>query len=454
MPTVPFSSRLSPQYVATAGQTDFAAAFPALVSGVTGSFTGISMRLVRQTTVSTLVLGEDFNIVGASPSGFTARLVAQSAAGDLLQIYGTLTPERDQALTPGGAIQTKVLETDADRFQVQLQEQARDLARATISPLGEPGQQLPARTALAGAFLYGDPDTGNLVAANQVILTGTPATTFGAGLATAVNAADALVKLGLIDASNPIGVNGATTLDLTALGRLVILSDSPEPAPYQVNLPSGAPVGSIIAVQVDFNATQIITLDGGDVAIEATGTYSVWRGESFIFERRQNYWAPITASKVPIVGGMCQSVAQALTGGQWNTLQFGTTEGDPFNLNLGWDPVKLTFIAPRQGRWRITVNAAVEAIATGGSVMTALQNVPAGLWDATGATYTSNPTAYDGRPTLSALRSSCVLTAQQSCGAGAWVRAIIWPSSNVNSAYYPAAVMCELQYEEIVGSNA
>jgi hypothetical protein len=154
MTTLALSTRLSPQFVATAAQTDFPADWPAFTDSG-GAYTGLYVRQVRAGIATILDLGS-FSVVGATDDGFTARLNAGAQAGDLIQVFGLLPAERDRAHAPGGQIRTDTLEADADWFEAQAQELTRDVGRAIRTPLGSATVDLPDTTGRAGKFLAFD----------------------------------------------------------------------------------------------------------------------------------------------------------------------------------------------------------------------------------------------------------------------------------------------------------
>lgn len=160
MSTLPLSTRLSPQYTANALQTDFAAPFAPLQS--LGVYVGLYIRQVRAGVESFLDL-TDFTVVNPMANSFTARLNAGALAGDLIQVYGQLPAERDQAMVDGGALLTNTYEVDATSFQAQLQEHRRDLGRSFTVPLGESAPELPPAAARANAQAVWD-GSGNLTA--------------------------------------------------------------------------------------------------------------------------------------------------------------------------------------------------------------------------------------------------------------------------------------------------
>jgi hypothetical protein len=140
MPTLPLNDRLTPDvgtvYTATAGQTDFAADFPIILSAA-GVIEGLFVRRVRDTQEAILSYPESLDVIAQTDGGFTVRLGLPCEAGDSVQIYSQLPADRDRANAPGGSIRTDTLEGDALRFAALIQELRRDVDRAVKAPLGQ-----------------------------------------------------------------------------------------------------------------------------------------------------------------------------------------------------------------------------------------------------------------------------------------------------------------------------
>ncbi len=157
MSTLALSERITAAVTAYPGQTDFETDFPALPTD--GPYEGLFVRIIGGTVDDVDLSG--FTVVSPSPSGFIARLTTPCVGGERVFVYGLLPAERDIALTPGGAVQTPVLEADAMNVQGQLQEARRDLGRTISAPLGEAPKLLPAASQRAlKAFFFdaaGDP---------------------------------------------------------------------------------------------------------------------------------------------------------------------------------------------------------------------------------------------------------------------------------------------------------
>lgn len=130
--TVPFSTRLSGPYTATAGQTLFNFTWPALAAG--------DVQVVRQrgTAETVLTLGVDYAVLGVGvPGGGQVQLMAGALAGDKIAVLGAKPVERTTEFPgwrsiPNGAID------DALDEQVIFDQEARRQALAGLreSPFG------------------------------------------------------------------------------------------------------------------------------------------------------------------------------------------------------------------------------------------------------------------------------------------------------------------------------
>lgn len=154
---------MSGSYVATAGQTVFAANFPLFIDAE-GNPAGIHVSRRRAGVETILGWPADLSISGGPPypsgppsiESFNVTLAAPCLAGDVVIVFSLLPALRDRANAPGGATRTPTLEGDAMYFAAQAQEAQRDLFRTVIAPLGEGGVELPLQAIRAGKFLAFD----------------------------------------------------------------------------------------------------------------------------------------------------------------------------------------------------------------------------------------------------------------------------------------------------------
>lgn len=123
MSTIAPNDRRTPQYVATAGQTDFAVDFPILKYA--GSYAGVFAEKVHGTTKTTLSL-DDFDLVDVTGAGATARLRAGATAGDKFTFYGRHPGGRDREHI-GAVVRTDILEADQQQDVAVAQELRRDV---------------------------------------------------------------------------------------------------------------------------------------------------------------------------------------------------------------------------------------------------------------------------------------------------------------------------------------
>lgn len=150
MGTIAANDRMTPVYLATAGQVDFPVDFPAIAFD--GDYVGLFATRTRD-GVSTLLDLNDFSVVAPGVNGFTARLVAPAVAGDTLIFFGDLPNSRPRAHQAGGATRTEILEGDAAQLMAAVQELQRDAKRTVRAPIGEALDALGPPASRAGKFL-------------------------------------------------------------------------------------------------------------------------------------------------------------------------------------------------------------------------------------------------------------------------------------------------------------
>lgn len=152
MSTLALNDRLSPTYVAMAGQRIFAADFPLLRDPDTALPVGIYVRRVRAGVAALFGLA-DFTIQGETANGFNIRLNAASLVDDKVQVFGLEPAERKRAHAPGGQTRTDTLEGDATQFTATIQELRRDTDQALRFPLGEASAEFLPGVAKANTVL-------------------------------------------------------------------------------------------------------------------------------------------------------------------------------------------------------------------------------------------------------------------------------------------------------------
>lgn len=130
-----FSTRISEIYTLTVGQTGpFTQAWPLYAAG------DLEVRRQRGGNETLLVLEVDYTVSGAGPAstGFAVTLLAAAQEGDRLVLAGArpvsraITYTAERAATPG------FLNIDLDTVYAQLQEMAREVARAFRTSLFSP----------------------------------------------------------------------------------------------------------------------------------------------------------------------------------------------------------------------------------------------------------------------------------------------------------------------------
>ena len=153
MSTVAYSPRVSDPIIATAGQTDFEAGFPppAPVSGV---YSGIYVARLRAPAVvpDILTVGTDFSLINIQATTFSVRLNVGQQAGDVVRVFGKGRESRSSIYVTG-RLDSDALEAEFVRQSMRLQEHARDIDRAMVSPLGEAGVALPAAAVRANKLM-------------------------------------------------------------------------------------------------------------------------------------------------------------------------------------------------------------------------------------------------------------------------------------------------------------
>jgi hypothetical protein len=141
MTTVAPSLRLSDPIVATAGQVDFPAGFPA-PEPVDGVYGGILIERIRGGDRTTLSVNTHFSLVSVTADNFTARLITPAQAGDVIRVYGNQDLRRSETYQPG-QLPSAALEAEVTKLMQILQERGRDLGRTLQAPLGEVGASVP-----------------------------------------------------------------------------------------------------------------------------------------------------------------------------------------------------------------------------------------------------------------------------------------------------------------------
>ncbi len=124
--TIPFSERQAGPYVAAAGQIVFDVPFPVLAAE------DLTVWRTRAGVTTTLQLSADYIVVDVGQqSGCKIVLTTGSLAGDIIEIDGTLKPERASNLSGNQPFLSEGLNLELNRLTILTQELRRDIKRVS-----------------------------------------------------------------------------------------------------------------------------------------------------------------------------------------------------------------------------------------------------------------------------------------------------------------------------------
>lgn len=224
-----------------------------------------------------------------------------------------------------------------------------------------------------------------------------------------VSLGEALGNLGIINLQSRTLVTGAQTLSLSALGTVVLISDSATPADFTTVLPAAAPAGSVILVYVDDAFTKLATINGNDVGIEGDADRIMWRSEWVLLIREGGNWKRLGGRTIPFRGYLRLTTNVALAAGTATIVPFNAVGGDFTGLNLFYDAANNRVKPPRKSSYQVTFNGILAA-------NNAATHVEFGILFAPAAgtpmpQFTANPCAFADVPnvtTSGARPSACV----------------------------------------------
>lgn len=168
--------------------------------------------------------------------------------------------------------------------------------------------------------------------------------------------------LGIVNVNEEVSITATQTIP-NAFPAAYVISDSGSPADYNIFLPSGAAVNSLVFFRVDVTATKLFTLYDSGTDMEGADRSVMHAGESVMLKKLASGWKRVGGIKLPIHGVLRRTSALSLVSGAPTTVTYNTCVGNTRGLTHGFNGT--LFEAPRKGTYRFTGNLATTGSAAG-----------------------------------------------------------------------------------------
>lgn len=168
------------------------------------------------------------------------------------------------------------------------------------------------------------------------------------------------------DALGIINVNSESSITTTYLVPNVFPAAyviSGTTANYNITLPSGAAVGSMVYFRVDATATKLFSLYDTGTDMEGDDRIVMQAAESVMLKKEATGWKRVGGIKLPIHGVLRRTSSLSLTTGVAAGVSHDSCVGNARSLTHGFNGT--IFAAPRNGAYRITANMSTTGSAAG-----------------------------------------------------------------------------------------
>lgn len=175
-------------------------------------------------------------------------------------------------------------------------------------------------------------------------------------------AEDDLDGLGFVDVNQQSQITGSVTIPNNFPAAYAV-SDSGTPADYNIFMPAGAAVGSIVYFRFKPTATKLFTLYDSGTDMEGVDRMIFQGGETVMLLKEATGWKRIGGTPLPIRGAIKRVATQTdLTSNVFAAVNFTTLCASRRNFGHGFDSVNGKFIAPRTGDYQFTATIPLTGI--------------------------------------------------------------------------------------------